>query len=515
MLKPQQLQSDAAPRTYVEDYDVELRFPEDYTYTLSFRHISDVFASCETFAELVSSKKFIYLDGHVVINSDKYIRKEHGIAMGLTEYARHHMAECCLDFKRVYAEFDYSYDGSIYVWHADTEGLNFRKACLTFVRHLNEIGVHLIFENNNIDTRTAFSEMLLTVLAAFAQEESRSISLNTTWSIRKRYEEGKSRWTRLYGYEKNENGEYQIVPEQASVVKKIFTLYEHGEPIEKIMKHLEDEGVPTPENCETWSMCTVRLMLQNERYCGDILLQKTICESHITHRQIKNDTTEVPSYYIENHHQAIISREQFQRCKRIFELRRTPHPDMPGKYNNQYPLGDKLVCPICGSRLFKRSIKIQRPGSGWSCEIGEHACRQFIIRASFVEQALLNAYHTLDAGIVETKLSSPKFGTEAEIMLKYKREYPRMKKVDYWWVDDLVDHIEFGKHLRTTKELIALEVKGTPDPDDRSMKVYWKCGLVTTVQTIGDSIGCEVNAGNAGQIQRVVITKDDIVVEKT
>lgn len=94
---------------YVEDYDVELRFPDDYTYTLSFRHISDVFASCETFAELVRSKKFIYLDDHVVINSDKYIRKEHGIAMGLTEYARHHMAECCLDFKRVYAEFDYSY----------------------------------------------------------------------------------------------------------------------------------------------------------------------------------------------------------------------------------------------------------------------------------------------------------------------------------------------------------------------------------------------------------------------
>lgn len=226
---------------------------------------------------------------------------------------------------------------------------------------------------------------------------------------------------------------------------------------------------------------TVRLMLQNKRYCGDILLQKTICESHITHKQIKNDTTEVPSYYIENHHQAIISREQFNRCKQILAMRRTPHPDMPGKYNNQYPLGDKLVCPICGSRLFKRSIKIQRPGSGWSCEIGEHACRQFIIRASFVEKTLLNAYHILDAGIVEKKLVSPKFGAEAETMLKYKRDHPRMKRVDFWWVDDLVDHIEFGKHIRTTNELIALEVKGTPDPDDRSMKVFWKCGLVTMV----------------------------------
>lgn len=94
---------------YVEDYDVEYDFPEKYTYTLSLRHISEILVSCDCFAELVRSKKFIYLDGHVVINTDKYIRKENGIAMGLTEYARRHMAECCLDFKRVYAKYKYSY----------------------------------------------------------------------------------------------------------------------------------------------------------------------------------------------------------------------------------------------------------------------------------------------------------------------------------------------------------------------------------------------------------------------
>lgn len=353
--------------------------------------------------------------------------------------------------------------------------------CLTYVRHLNEIGVHIIFENNNIDTRSAFSEMLLTVLAAFAQEESRSMSLNVTWGIRKRYEEGKARWTKLFGYEKNEDGEYQVVPEQAEVVRKVFTLYEHGESIDKISKYLQRHLIPTPECGKEWSVGTVRKMLMNERYCGDILLQKTICESHITHKQIKNDMTEVPSYYIEDHHPAIISRKQFQRCKEIFEMRRTPHPDMPGTYNNQYPLGDKLICPNCGSRLFKRSMKIQEPGSGWSCEVGEHACRQFIIREYIVDKALLNAYNTLDVGLVENKLDSPKFGTAAETMLEFKREYPEMKKVGYWWVDDLIDHIEFGKHSRKTKELIALEVKGTSDTADRTMKVYWKCGLVTTV----------------------------------
>ena len=94
---------------YVDDYDVEYDFPDDYTYTLSLRQKADVYASCETFAKLLRTKKFIYVDGHVVINSDKYVYKENAMGVGLTEYARHHMAECCLDFKRVYAEFDYSY----------------------------------------------------------------------------------------------------------------------------------------------------------------------------------------------------------------------------------------------------------------------------------------------------------------------------------------------------------------------------------------------------------------------
>lgn len=353
--------------------------------------------------------------------------------------------------------------------------------CLTYVRHLKDIGVHIIFENNNIDTRTVLSEMLLTVLAAFAQEESRSISLNTIWGIRKRYEEGTARWSKLYGYEKNKNGEYQIVPEQARVVKEIFSLYEHGESLQKIMKHLQRKLIPTPAGAEKWSVGTVRKIIMNERYCGDIFLQKTICENHITHKAIKNDATKVPSYFIENHHEALISPKQFYRCKHILEMRRNPHPDKPEEYYNQYPLGDKLRCPYCGSRLFKRKLRVQKVGSGWCCEVGEHACRQFIIRTYIVESALINAYHTLDISFIEKRLDSQRFGDAAENMLKIKSEYPRMKRVDYWWVDELVDHIEFGKHYKTTKELAAQAAKGTPDIEDRIMKVYWRCGLVTTV----------------------------------
>ncbi len=96
---------------YVEDYDVAINFPEDSTYTLSLSDISDIHAECEEFAALVHSGRFIYVDGHVVLNQEKYIVRDplYHIVIGLTEYARHHMAECCLDFKRVYGEFDYSY----------------------------------------------------------------------------------------------------------------------------------------------------------------------------------------------------------------------------------------------------------------------------------------------------------------------------------------------------------------------------------------------------------------------
>lgn len=94
---------------YVDDYDVDERFPADCTYTLTLRHISEIYGECEAFVEAMHSGRFVYLDGHVVLNSDKYISRLNGLPMRLTYYARHHMAECCIDFKRIYGEFSYSY----------------------------------------------------------------------------------------------------------------------------------------------------------------------------------------------------------------------------------------------------------------------------------------------------------------------------------------------------------------------------------------------------------------------
>ena len=358
--------------------------------------------------------------------------------------------------------------------------------CLTYVRKLNDLGVHIIFESNNIDTRTVFSEMLLTVLAAFAQEESRSISENTIWGIRKRFEEGITRWNKLYGYKKDKNGEYKIVPDEAAVVQKIFWLYEHGMTASEICDYLRRKGIRSPQGKTLWQSSSVSHMLSNERYAGDILLQKFHVENHISHRPVRNDNSEIPSFYIENHHTPIISRKQFERCEKISKMRLYHHgADKKDKRScKQYPLGDILRCPYCGSRLYQRTINVQAGHSrGWNCERGEDACKSFIIRSALVEKALLNAYRQLDTSKVEEKRKNPRLKKAAEMMLAIKQEYPEMQSVEFWWVDDLVDHIEFGAHTTTEKEYRRKRALREEVTDDRIMKVFWKCGLITTVRS--------------------------------
>ena len=378
--------------------------------------------------------------------------------------------------------------------------------CLQYVRHLNNLGVHILFESNNIDTRNDFSEMILTILAAFAQEESRSISENTKWGIRKRFEAGEGRWCLLYGYDKG----YKINPEQAAVVQKIFWLYEHRKSMVEIRAWLKKHKIKSPGGADTWTQQSVNSLLMNERYAGDLLLQKYFTENHINHRTLKNNSTQIPSYYIENHHTPIITKKQFERVTAIRSMKRRQHcreDDVMGVCD-QYPLGEKLRCPYCGSVLYQRAVHVQvRQGKGWSCERGEKACKEFIIRSQFVESALLRAYNELNVKAVRRKLENnaatnsaklKRIKKAAEVMLAIKEKIPAFDTIDYWWVDELVDHIEFGEHSKTQRELLRLKAlkkartsegkEGAAEEsveqaiiDDRTMRVFWRCGIVSTV----------------------------------
>ena len=146
--------------------------------------------------------------------------------------------------------------------------------CLQHIRYLQSLGVQLLFEKENIDTGTAFSEMLLTILAAFAQEESRSLSENAKWGIRKRFEAGIPKRTYIFGYTYDEQGNYVIVPEQAETVRYIFDLYETGRySMHQIAQKLMAEKRPSAY-VNNWDASHVHCILTNEKYVGDVLMQK-------------------------------------------------------------------------------------------------------------------------------------------------------------------------------------------------------------------------------------------------
>ena len=322
--------------------------------------------------------------------------------------------------------------------------------CLQHIRYLQSLGVQLLFEKENIDTGTAFSEMLLTILAAFAQEESRSLSENAKWGIRKRFEAGIPKRTYIFGYTYDEQGNYVIVPEQAETVRYIFDLYETGRySMHQIAQKLMAEKRPSAY-VNNWDASHVHCILTNEKYVGDLLMQKKYTVDHLTHREVKNRDHVLPSYYVRDHHTPIVSRKQYDRVHRIAELKSTH------KRPVQYPYGDLLVCPVCGERLMQHKMDVQDTHAAWHCDRNESSCGQYVLKPKLLDAAMLEAYQLVDVEQVKQKQSEA-----AQIMVAMKQKHPSFKTVEYFWLDDLVEKITFGRN--------------------HAMTVHWKYGGKTDV----------------------------------
>jgi DNA invertase Pin-like site-specific DNA recombinase len=181
---------------------------------------------------------------------------------------------------------------------------------LTTVRQLKEKGVEVYFEKENIYTLDSKGELLITIMSSLAQEESRSISENVTWGQRKRFADGKVSlpYKRFLGYEKGEDGLPKIVEKEAAVVRLIYKLFLEGKAPSGIAAHLTNQGIPTPSGKVRWQASTVQSILTNEKYKGDAILQKRFTVDFLTKKQKVNEG-EVPQYYVENSHPAIISPE--------------------------------------------------------------------------------------------------------------------------------------------------------------------------------------------------------------
>ena len=185
--------------------------------------------------------------------------------------------------------------------------------CLNYIRELKEYGVGVIFEKENINTLDSKGEVLITILASLAQDESRSISENCTWGIRRKFEQGKVRVNhkKFLGYDKDEDGELVINKKEAKIIKRIYKDYLDGKGANRIARELEEEGVPNWNGKPKWYESSIRKMLQNEKYKGDALLQKTYTVDFLTKERAVNNG-EVPMYYVEKSHPAIIDKEMWE-----------------------------------------------------------------------------------------------------------------------------------------------------------------------------------------------------------
>lgn len=249
--------------------------------------------------------------------------------------------------------------------------------CLNYVRALKELGIAVIFEKENMNTLEVDSEILITMLGAFAQSESESISANVRWGIRQAMKEGKAtiQYKYLYGYRKGDDGKPEIIPDQAEVVRKIYDLFLSGTPVRGIQEYLNASAVPNINGESKWARSAIDSILTNEKYCGDVLLQKTYIDDCIN-KKVKKNTGQLPMYLVQNHHEGIISRETFDAAQAELSRRnagRSPSkknaPTGRSRYSSKYALSDRLYCGECGTR-YQRCTWRNRDGNKrivWRC----------------------------------------------------------------------------------------------------------------------------------------------------
>lgn len=232
---------------------------------------------------------------------------------------------------------------------------------LKYIRALKELGIGIIFEKENINTLEMDTELIITFMSAFAQSESESISANVRWGKRQAMKEGKTsvNFRKLYGYYLDSEGNPRVDSDQAEVIRGIYNRYLQGASLRMIRQELEAAGIPNPAGREKWGIDQIRNILSNEKYCGDVLMQKTFIQDCISKKVVKN-TGQLPMYLIQNNHTAIVSREVYQavqaeKARRSASASPSKKTSSTGRtcYASKFALSERLVCGECGT-LYRR-----------------------------------------------------------------------------------------------------------------------------------------------------------------
>ena len=229
--------------------------------------------------------------------------------------------------------------------------------CLKYIRQLKDKNIPVFFEKENINSMDSKGEIMLTIMASLAQQESQSLSQNVKLGFQFRYQQGEVQvnHNRFLGYTKDENKRLVIVPEEAEVVKRIYREYLDGASLLQIARGLEADGILTAANKRKWRPETLKKILQNEKYIGDALLQKTYTVDFLSKKRVVNNGI-VPQYYVENSHEPIIPREIFMQVQEEMVRRANLQAGKSGKrriYSSKYALSSIVYCGECGD-IYRR-----------------------------------------------------------------------------------------------------------------------------------------------------------------
>ena len=331
---------------------------------------------------------------------------------------------------------------------------------LKYVRKLKALGIGVFFEEQALDSLKADNEMFLGLYSVMAQAESENISANVRWGIQQRMKSGTFAFRyNILGYRKGENGEPEIIPEEAEIIRKIFQMYLDGNSLDQIKSYLESRRICTKTGKPAWSKQIIQGILCNERFVGDMLLQKTYTENCIT-KKVKKNRGEMPKYLITNNHPAIISRETFKMVQaeiaRRSSKRKTSDLGITeqGKYSGKYALTELLVCGECGSPYRRKTWVIKGEKKRvWRClnrvehgtaycpksvSLDEEKLHEAILRGlrnafeyreevsnlilSGLSYAIIGNDHVLDAYAIEQKIKDLKQDMEDLIAMSMRTD---------------------------------------------------------------------------------------------
>jgi len=224
---------------------------------------------------------------------------------------------------------------------------------LTCIRELKELGIAVFFEEENINSLSGDGELMLTVLSAFAQEQSYNVSEDCKWRIKKQFEQGIQPMClqRLYGYKRTDDGGFEIIEDEAKVIRFIFSSYLSGMGLKRICDDLNHKGIPSPKGGQ-WNMNGLKYLIINEKYCGDLLLQKSYRTDHITKKKVINRGGR-NQYYVEDNHQPIILRETFLAVQA--EMKKRAKENKGAQTHDKYSFTGMIVCKNCG-KYYKRKV---------------------------------------------------------------------------------------------------------------------------------------------------------------